>query len=258
MNKNTIWPISAGLAALVLAGCSGGAAPGYVPKKEAALPSGIAPDGQEASYFPFAIGSQWTYDAVTQNAINGRVASNKSQITYRLDKLTPMPNGGHEAYFTILDNKNQPTSHEVWRIDKTGLYNVGSGKTTIRSMNPPQLVVPFPVKPGEQFKWNGTEVNEKNQTIKQTLNGTIDGSEPIDTEEGSGNQTRNALAVEDSGTVKLPDATATVASKIWLAPNVGIGLFRSEMDWIAQDPKTKAPVRFQIAVLRRLKNVSLK
>ena len=137
MNRICYWPIGATLAVALLAGCSGGGANGYVPTKPPALSAATVQPGQEATYFPFAVDDQWTYEATSRTVINGRVFNGGAQITYRLKKLTPSPDGGQDATFDILDDKNKVSSHEIWRVDQHGIYSVGSGKTAIHMTTPP-------------------------------------------------------------------------------------------------------------------------
>src|ERR1700736_2531988 len=127
MNRLTLWPVACGLSCLAAVGCgSGGSSAGssYVPKKPPQLASATVPAGQEASYFPFTVGSQWTFDSQTTGGVNGRVQGNKKvEITYRLNQITPAPNGGQDAWFAVL-NDGVLNNREVWRIDKTGIYQV--------------------------------------------------------------------------------------------------------------------------------------
>lgn len=258
MNRINFMSTVTGLAALSLIGCgsgSGGTASGYVPKKPAPLADAMVKPGDEASYYPFAVGNQWTFDSEITNSINNVTQSIKKQeVTYRLDKLVPGPHGGQDATFAVL-NDGKPTNTEVWRLDSTGLYQVASGKTTPTVINPPQIMVPFPAKVGATFKWSGTVNVEKGPPVKISLAGSIQGQEPIDTEMGR----YNALAVFSDGTRSTPTGPADLASKLWLIPGKGIGRFALEMTGTVADPKVKGKTYvYRVSQIMKLKNVSLK
>src|SRR4051794_9777467 len=118
MNRTTYFS-TIGLAAIITVGCGSGggsvASSAYTSQKPKMMNStGKAPAGQEASYFPFAVGSQWTFESTMSNSSNGRQMGTKTQeVTYRLDKLAQSPTGGQDATFTVM-NDGVVGDTEVW------------------------------------------------------------------------------------------------------------------------------------------------
>lgn len=258
MNKTTILSAALVLAASILAGCgssgSGSASSGYVPKKTQSMPSAIVQAGQEADYFPFTVGNQWTFSSETKTSVNGSVQPSKTEdVTYRLSELA---NGGHDAWFAVL-NDTKTISREIWRLDSKGLYQVGSGKDKPKMLNPPQLLVPFPVKPGQTFHWSANVTADNGTPLTSSIDGTVVGQEQIDTEMGP----YNALAVEGKGTVKGKNLNSDVTIKLWLIPKVGIGryLLTSSTVVTSSDPKLKGrSARKEVMQVMKLKSYSLK
>lgn len=260
MNRITILPAAALCAGLAVIGCGSGggsASSTYVPKKPEPLKSAMVQPGQESTYFPFAKGSQWTFDSETTRAVNGRVEMTKKQeVTYRIDNVVSAPNGGKDATFTVL-NDGQVNDMEIWRVDSTGIYQIALGSKKLTPLNPPQTILPFPVKEKATFKWEGTLKADNGEVRKSSINGVVVGEEPIDTDRGP----YNALAVENRGTLSTPNSTSQVASKLWLIPGIGIGRYRMEIGGTVKstDPKMKGrTATFDIIQLLKLKNVSLK
>src|SRR5262249_8267842 len=157
-------------------------------------------------------------DSEVSQSANGQLMSvRKQEVTYRIDKLTPGPNGGQDATIAVL-NDGKPTETSVWRVDPTGIYQVGSGKTSPTPITPPHLMVPFPAKEGKRFTWTGEVVADTNAKAQVSLKSVVDGQEPVDTAIGS----FNALAIHSDGTRILGSNKAQIASKLWLVPGKGI------------------------------------
>jgi hypothetical protein len=259
MNKS-IWLASAALiAALETWGCgSGGSASGsgYVPKKPRELESAILPPGQEQDYFPFSVGSQWTFESVTSQATVGQAAStNVQEITYKLAKVAPGPDGSTEATFDISEN-GAVLEREVWRVSKSGLYQVALGKT-LHPLTPPEIVLPFPVKVEGTFDWKGSAQTDTGETITGVNHGVVTSEEPVDTDMG----TYKALLITSTGKRSTSKGDSTVTTKLWLIPKVGIGRFRQEVEgeFITKDPKAKGkPIHYQLVNVRKLKSYTAK
>ncbi len=242
---------AAGAAAisLLIAGCNGNAgSAGYVPKKAPPLPSAMAPLGEEASYFPFATGNQWTFDSEMVQMVNGRQgAPIKREITYKITKVEPGPGGSTLAYFQITDN-GQVTDRQEWKVDKTGISQLAVGKT-LTKFSTPQMVLPFPVKIGKKFGWKGT-ISANGEVRSGTTNSTVDGTEEVDSSAG----TYNALGIVSIAKLSSAKTNSQLISKLWLSPRVGIVRYRQEAVGVVKDKKAQ----FAIVQVLKLKNASLK
>ncbi|HVT13371.1 MAG TPA: hypothetical protein VHE55_13980 [Fimbriimonadaceae bacterium] len=260
MNK-TIILAAAIVGAALTTGChpSGGGSgtSGYVPKKSEPLPSALLPAGQEADYFPFVAGNQWTFSSETKTAVNGLLQPPKTQeVTYRLSQVVPSADNGKDAWFAVM-NDGKTISREIWRSNANGLYQVGSGKDKPKLLNPPQLLVPFPVKIGQTFHWSANVTADNGTPLVSTIDGTVTGQEQIDTEMGP----YNALAVEGKGSVKGKNLDSKVTVKLWLIPKIGIGRYLLTSDTVitSSDPKLKGrSARKQVIQLMKLKNFTPK
>ncbi len=260
MNK-TITLAAAIFGAALITGCkssgAGAGNSGYVPKKPQPLPSALLPEGQEADYFPFVAGNQWTFSSETKTAINGQLQPTKTQeVTYRLSQVIPSADNGKDAWFAVL-NDGQTISREIWRSNSKGLYQVGSGKDKPKILNPPQLLLPFPVKIGQTFHWSASITADNGLPLVSTIDGTVVGQEQIDTAMGP----YNALAVDGKGSVKGKNFDSQVTVKLWLIPKIGIGRYLLTSDTVvtSSDPKLKGrSARRQIVQVMKLKNFTPK
>jgi hypothetical protein len=248
------WLSAAGLA-MVIAGCGpkgGSAGGGYVQKSTPPLASAMLQPGQEANYFPLAVGNQWTFASTMVRMMNGRQQQSlKQDLTYRVVTLTPVPGGGQDAVFDVLDG-GDVVDKQIWRLDKNGFSQVAIGKK-LNKFSSPQVILPFPVKTGTAFHWKGSISADNGEVRTGTNDGKVVGEEAIDTETGS----FNAVAVEAKGTLKTKTTDSQIASKLWLVPNVGIGRYRQEAvaKIISTDPKLKGKsVTIAVSQTMMLKN----
>jgi hypothetical protein len=216
----------------------------------------MLPPGSEADYFPFAVGNQWTFESESTRMLNGTTTRpEKQEITYRLTEVKKLPNGGKDAYFAILEGE-KVIDRQVWRVDKSGIYQVALN-LKLNRFSTPQMMVPFPAKQGATFKWRGSISAENGSVQNGTNNGKVIGPEPIDTLMGS----FNALAVESKGTLTSAKAKSEIASRVWFIPKVGIGRYRQEIMGEATDSNPQAKgrkIRFLGVQIMKLKNYSLK
>lgn len=236
------------------AAAGGVGVPPVIPQK---LSPALLPAGQEMDYWPVAVGNQWTYEAVTTQAVNGRqTAPVKSTITYLVKKVTDGPNGRKFAQFDIKEG-DKFLEAEVWQIDSKGLAQTALG-AKLNKLSSPQYVVEFPVKVGAKNKWIGTVKDDKGQTRNLTMNWSVSGEEQIDTI----GQSYNALALAGVGMMKQGSSVqAGVADRLWFVPKMGIVRRSQEMvaEITSTDPKTKGQ-KAQLAISRilRLKNFTPK
>ncbi len=249
----TMWPLAVGAAGFVLLGCgsSGGASSGYVPKKAEVLKSASVAPGQEATYFPFAVGNQWSYDKESVESVGNQQKQANHVVVYKLVGLKPSPGGGQDASFDVLTD-DKMTSHEIWRMESSGLYQVAMGTDKPLPITPPQLVVPFPATKDRTYKWTGTATAQGGSTAT-SINGTVAGEQTIDTSKGD----YNALAVVSTGKVSSSAVTSQNEARIWLIPGVGIGRFRLEVAGTIKNPKVKSPIPFHSLTVLKLREYSL-
>ena len=262
MNRMTIWSAALGFATIAAIGCgpgkasSGTTGSGYVPKAGPALTSAMLPPGTEADYFPLAKGNQWTFESESSQMVNGSATRPvKQEITWRVTDVKATADGGKDATFDMIANE-KVIDKQIWHVGKTGISQIGLG-LKLNRFSTPQVVLPFPVKEGATFKWNGTMKSDKGEVRNGTTDGLVVGPEPIDTLMGS----FNALAVESRGGMSGSGSTSKIASRVWLIPKVGIGRYRQEMvgEIAVKDPNAKGrKVPFVVVQFLKLKNYSLK
>lgn len=248
--------IAAALAVAVSFGCNRGTSPtssGYVPVKSKTIASALLPVGQEDQYFPFVKGSQWTFDSETSRVVAGRrEPAKKQEVTYKLSEVLPSADGGKDAWFQVFTD-GVMNDREVWRITKSGIYQVALGSGKPKPLSKPQVVLPFPVKIAGTFKWNGIIKADNGESRESSLDGTVEGEELIDTAMGS----FKALAIETRGTLKAPHSNSQLHTRIWLIPKVGIGRYLLEVGGKVSDPKVPGrTVEFLVVQLMKLKNYS--
>lgn len=254
MNK---WGIggAAGFAAMmVVAGCgkAGSTADGYVPQKPKEVASTILPPGQEAEYFPVAVGNQWTFQATNQQAVGTRQTKPLvMDVTYKITAVQPVPGGGKDAFIQVLDDTGKVVDRQQWRITSKGLYQIAVGPKLSR-FSVPQLVLPFPVKTGQKFTWAGSLTDEKGKTRTGKQTSTVGAQEPIDTMMPSG--AFSALAIATTGTLETSDVAGKIVNTTWFIPHVGLGRYFQQLSGETKKNKTK------VASLQKLvlKSYSLK
>jgi hypothetical protein len=257
MNRNNIgWGVLALAAAAAMSGCGkkneavvdGAGSPGLAPQK---LSSGILPAGQEAGYLPIAVGNQWTYDAETIQAVNGRQgAPVKSTITYLIKKVTDGPNGRKFVQFEIKEG-DKPLESEIWFVDSKGIAQYALG-AKLNKLSSPQYLVDFPVKVGADHKWVGNILDDKQEVRNTSMTWTVSGEEQID----MATQSYNALAIVGIGKMSSGSKglKAGLGDRIWFVPKMGIVRRRQEMaaEVTSTDPKTKG-AKAQVALARTLR-----
>jgi hypothetical protein len=253
------WWIAAAVCAALNAGCgqSAGGNSAYVPKSTKSLTSALLPESQETNYFPMAEGNQWTFESSAQEQLEGQPSqSGNMDVTYRCVKVAPAPKGGVDGTLEVWNNDSLLTK-QIWRIDKSGIYQVAIGKK-LNYFNTPQPVVLFPIKVGSTFDWKGTINSDTGEPQEMTNTGKVLGEEEADTAMGP----NNALAVTSEGKLSSSKGTSTLSSKLWLIPNMGIGRFIQESVATIKvtNPKTNKTqtVRRHRLDVMKLKNFSRK
>lgn len=217
--------------------------------------SAMVEPGKEDTYFPVAVGNQWSYEAETVQGVNGRNANQKSTITYKIEKVTNAANGGKYVQLATLEN-GKPLDKEVWLINKNGIYQYAIGQKLTR-LSTPQLMVGFPVKEGAKAAWKGTVIDDVGKTRKMNTSWIVNGEEEVD----SANNTYNAIKVSGTGKIDSPNMVADIADFMWLAPNVGIVRRRQELIGTvtaAEGPLKGKTAKVTLIRLLRLKNFSPK
>jgi len=217
--KTTTYVIGSGLALLALAGC--GSKSGYVPKPAAAIPEATVVAGKESDLWPMAQGNQWIYEAETAAQTTQGSGSQKADITFKVSKSSTS-NGVTNAVIDIV-NDGQIVDQTGWRIDSTGIYQTASNKLK-GVYSPPQTLVKFPIKAGEEFTHKGTGPVPMGGIGQQTTVGKCLGPQNIDTASGR----LSAIAIESTTTFTKDGKTAETRTMIWLAPGKGLVRYRQE------------------------------
>lgn len=222
MMKSHLWLAAIAAGALAIAGCKTSRTGDYVPTPQKAVPGGAAPAGQETTLFPVKVGSQWTYTSTTQNSVNGRPApASTSEVTYKCVNVKPS-GSGVEATFDVLSN-GVVKEHEIWRIDKSGIYQMAIGKKP-NLFSAPMPILKFPVQPGTSSTWKGTITADDGTSRSGSLTMVVGGVEQIDTDMGP----YMAQPSDATGTLSSTKQQSQVAQKLWFIPNVGMGRMRQE------------------------------
>lgn len=217
--KTTPYAIGAGLALLTLVGC--GSKSGYVPKPAAAIPEATVAAGKETDLWPMTLGNQWVYEAETSAQTAQGSGSQKSDVTFKVSK-SDSSNGVTNAVLDII-NEGKIVDQTSWRVDSTGIYQTASNKLQ-GIYDPPQPMVKFPVKAGDEFTHKGTGPVPMGGIGNQSTTNKVLGSQVIDTAAGR----MSALAVESTTTFTKDGKTAITRTTVWLAPGKGLVRYRQE------------------------------
>lgn len=240
MNRFTFALAASAGACVMLGGCGGDKATAKVSSAPAApakpMQSAMVPPGQEATYFPFAVGNQWTFESTLTKVVGAQqIAPVRETLTYSITKVSPAPNGGQYAQFDIFSG-SKLVDKQIWMLNKKGLYQIAVG-IKLNRFSTPQTLCTFPVKLGNKVNWIGTVTDDQGQRRSIKVTSTLAGEELTDT----ATTTYNALTIESKGTMTGSNMKTQLAHRLWLVPKVGIARFRQEMvgEVDAKDPAGK-------------------
>jgi hypothetical protein len=161
--------------------------------------------GQE--YFPLKKNATYKYDS-NLGSTTAKTRSEGSGISLSLDS------GG------ILYKQNLYS-------DSTGIYLTQVENKALFfgrkvTYNKPVLRIPFPLKIGDTWKWEGFEKHENGDVSKMLLKGKLISEETIETQAGKFNCIKLSLEI-------YTESSTNIMTE-WLAPNIGIVKLDAKMN----------------------------
>lgn len=114
--------------------------------------------------------------------------------------------------------------------------------------NKPVLRIPFPLKVGDSWSWDGYEHHDNGEKTKMTLRGKMISEEVLQTRAGKFNCIKISLEIKS-------ETGSSSSTTEWLAPNVGIVKFNAKMQgkgiaWIVQKMMGLKEVEFTLAEIK--------
>ncbi|MBI1756267.1 MAG: hypothetical protein HYR64_04070 [Fimbriimonas ginsengisoli] len=207
--------VGLGVLSLALAGCR---APqtAYQPTASPKVAEVAAREGLDQDLFPLTEGNEWKFTLEASRMTNGRVGRSASGIVaYRVTQVEKTP---EEVRATVEISLNDLlTDRQVWLVNSKGLWQVSSGLKP-NEFDPPQPIIPFPVREGAKFWWKGLAPFPNGKEGEVKLHGWILGRQEVDS--AAGRYSAYAVQIDtsyDQGT----DPVKTSAT-FWFAPGVGM------------------------------------
>jgi len=206
-----------------LIGCGKDSAGTYTPKPPKEAPKFEVDKVDPLTWFPLEVGNQWVYEVAAQLAsAQGDQRQGGDEFIFKCVKVEPLPDGsGKLAVMQVFkkDDTTSPADEQVWRIDKTGLYQISVGFAEKRvAFDPPQPVLLFPAKIGTETTWQGIAPIAQSKTPAKQWSKLADYSF-VDTGAGK----LYAIHIEQYQSWALKDGTpAEQESDNYWAPKVGI------------------------------------
>ncbi len=215
--------VLAAIALGVVLGCGSGSGSAYEAKPIKKPPPAAVKPGEEASLFPLKVGNQWTYVAETQTTTSGVGSTVTDELTLRVAKVEPF-GGGSQATIEVVSGKGRPTTYQIWRADKAGIYQVRSDSKS-EPFVPPQPAIKFPATAGSKFEWTGTGPTATAEKLSTTVKSTILAPQEIDTM----SERVSAIPVEMTSRYTGKNGETLIASVTYWVPNIGLARMRQEI-----------------------------
>lgn len=204
------WAVLA-VATLALAGCQSGGYTAKAPEPVVKSPDLVGKSPKEL--FPATNGTQWVFEATG--------GTQTQEVTFRVENSQPQGNGTRFD-LAIYNGDGQKTDTTRWLVDDRGIFQLAAQNGV--AFDPPQLVLPFPIKPQQKFKYDGRgPAFERGNLASIKRESLVRGIEPVDAADG---KTYEAVAVETASQVRHGNNNYVGGVTIWFAPNVGIVRFR--------------------------------
>jgi len=238
MKDTKLTVVALGALSLALAGCNSGGGKGsaYKPKTaEKVAPAAVAA-GQEADLFPMKTGNTWVYEVnASTNGPSGN-RNSSGEITFRITDVKETPDGKEAKVDVSTDGK--PTDKLVWRLDKSGLYQVSASvrdpkNGAIREVayEPPLRILKFPLKEGSVEEQDVTGVRAGAQPGPDHKTVSYLGAQETDTLMGR----MSAIVAEETGDFKDKDIQFKSVSTTYWAPKIGLVRYIQEASAVNKD-----------------------
>lgn len=206
-------------------------------KKPDAVMAGDLNGKSPMDIWPSKVGAQTTYDAT----INGKPAV----LTFKVTKVKPAGKNGQDISFEIFNSAqpDKPTDNPVWRLDEDGLSQVSARQGL--TFTPPQFLVHFPIKFGEQYDYKGKGPFPLGKGSGDLTGKTrVRGQEVVQTDMGD----IEAIAVESIYGWKAENMIFRSTETAWIAPNYGLVRYQQTIQY--QNEKMETGSQSQSLVLK--------
>lgn len=161
----------------------------------------VAQSGKERDLFPLKKGNQWVYVVESGNTTQ--------EMTMRVTSVSEK-DGVVTATITSTGSSGKEVASQ-WQVKKDGVFQVSTGPKA--AFDPPQLVLPFPAKEGQERPVTTTGPVSTGGIAKQTGTIRILGSQEADTAMG---RMSGVVAV-----TKTKWGEYSSESMTWWSPGVG-------------------------------------
>lgn len=199
--------ITALAAVCLAAGCGKGE--GYEPKPTHVVTPVQAKAGEERSFVPLEVGNQWVYAVESGNET--------SEVT--LEVVSVEREGRRTTAVIMIEEGQDAPRTSTWLVDSTGVYQVTARDNL--AFDPPQLLIPFPMETGREFKFEGTGPFPLVGEGPYKTVGKVLGPQEIDTAMGDPAVRMSAIAVQSITTWETDEGTYVSRATTWWAPGIG-------------------------------------
>ncbi|MCH8978480.1 MAG: hypothetical protein IH945_04465 [Armatimonadetes bacterium] len=204
MKQTTIIALAA---ALLLAGCGKGGV--YVPKPLPPVPVVQIKAGEQRSIMPLQKGNQWVYTMESRGQ--------SRDIT--IEVLSVESSGDATIALIAVNDGQGDVQVNTWRVDSTGVYQVTARQNLL--YDPPQLLIPFPIEKGHEFKSEGTGPLPVGGEGSYVTVGKVLGPQQIDTAMGETAGRMSAIAVQSVTTWETDEGKNVSRATSWWVPGIG-------------------------------------
>jgi hypothetical protein len=169
--------------------------------------SGCSQKKQE-SFFPLTLGSSWTYQ--------GKAGTQPLTMTATVSSVKQ--DGDNSTAVLLWSQDGQTFKEETYLAGPTGITRSKSGVYGSSVLNPPIVVIPYPLTVGKKWAWKGDISTVNVPSVPATSEGWVAEREQVKTSAGS----FNAFRVDVSFTMTIAGNKITSPSTYWFAPGVGL------------------------------------
>lgn len=202
---------------VALVGCDKGE---YVPVPRK-VPPKLTELGDGKDLMPLKEGTIWTYVVESEFRQQGKPPKQESStLLFSINKVTETPTGLKATLEVTKDDK--PTDKQTWIVNDKGIYQSAIGLTPV-AYDPPQLILPFPVKVGEKFTWKGKGMCANGSVGQIITQNVVQDSQPVDTALGVDDAAvSQAFGVFSQGAFQSAKGPGRVEATTYFKPGTGI------------------------------------
>ena len=179
----------------------------------------------QRSLLPLAEGNTWTYSLEATADIAGQPKKSASgTVEYRISKVFKDSPTSVRAIMDVYQG-DKKTDEQEWGVDDKGISQI-SVKPTRQAFSTRQIIIRFPVKDQDSYRWEGTGITAVGRPGSMRLAFKNDGTQDVDTEMGQ----MNAVFIQNVGSFKANDGTlGNEGVNSWYSPGVGLVRYRQEI-----------------------------